>query len=81
MSKQQMPPRKRSPRPGPENTDGRRPGEKHAPAAAERTDPESEREPAAPEAGPRAQQQPVTNQDEQDKITNAGASDGPIADK
>jgi hypothetical protein len=59
-----------------ERTEGKRSDERPAPAAAERTevDPLSTApiEPAA--AVPRP---PVTNQDEQDKITNAASDDIP----
>jgi hypothetical protein len=66
----------------PEATEGKRPNESPAPAAAERTDTEA---PATPEkessnASDR-RSHPVTNQDEQDKITNAENSDLPVADK
>ena len=51
------------------------PGEQPAPAAAERTEPDgvnpATSEPAA------AGSLPITNQDEQDKITNAASDDAP----
>lgn len=62
-------------------------GRKRQPAAAERTD---DREAASPpnEAGGPSREEvisnvvkPITNQDEQDKITNAGTDDIPVPDK
>jgi hypothetical protein len=74
MKSRQQPPKKK---PGKEKV--------QRPAGAERTD----RESPAPASGndptgdkaERPRSKPVTNQDEQDKITNAGADDLPIAEK
>lgn len=82
MVREEKPPRKKpaEKRPDPETTEGKRPGERMAPAAAERTDAEpatSSNETPSPDT----RQQPVTNQDEQEKITNADESDLPIAEK
>ena len=61
--------------------------DRNEPASAERT---NEKAPAetAPDAGSPSREEvisktvhPVTNQDEQDKITNAGSNDIPVADK
>lgn len=63
----------------PESVDGKRPGENTTPVGSERTD-----EPAATDHTSsneiHIRREPVTNQDEQDKITNAESSDLPIAD-
>lgn len=85
MNLHHKPPRKKTTdkRNGPENSEGKRPGERDKPAAAERTDdePVSEKDetPARSEPAQR-QAQPVTNQDEQDKITNAPPNDIPLAE-
>ena len=61
--------------------------ERSEPAAAERTDDRETAEPAADAGSPSREEvisniaRPVTNQDEQDKITNAGADDIPVPDK
>ena len=83
MKHKDKPPRKKvsSKRDDPETTDGKRPDERPAPAAAERTDGETTRaleKEDAPSSDRRSH--PVTNQDEQDKITNAENSDLPVAD-
>ena len=82
MERKEKPPRKKpaEKRSDPESTEGKRPGERKPPAAAERTDAEPATSPnEAPSADTR--QQPVTNQDEQEKITNAEESDLPVAEK
>ena len=70
---------------GPESTKGKRPDEERAqPAAHARSNeiPVSERTDApSPEEVISHYNKPVTNQDEQDKITNAGRDDIPVADK
>jgi hypothetical protein len=85
MKHKDKPPRKKvsSKRDDPETTDGKRPNERPAPAAAERTDPEPTTKAPEKEETPSSDRRshPVTNQDEQDKITNAGNSDLPVADK
>ena len=85
MKHKENPPRKKftEKRTDPENTEGKRPGERRPPAAAERTNAEpttsSDQTPSQPSTDTR--KQPVTNQDEQDKITNAEESDLPVAEK
>lgn len=80
------PPRKKSEkkRPTPETTEGGPGGKREEPAAAERTEDASQ--PTGPEksveetrVSPRSHT--ITNQDEQEKITNAGEGELPIADK
>lgn len=65
----------------PESIEGKRPGENTAPGAPERTDEPATTGNAAPAtAYTKTRREPVTNQDEQDKITNAESSDLPVAD-
>ena len=66
---------------GPEKTDGKRPGERQPPAGAERTEDElADRDRQAMERNETQRSQPVTNQDEQNKITNAENSDVPVSE-
>ncbi len=78
------PPRKKRVDPQqPESVDSRRPGEERTPASAERTGDMEEaggRETVSRQS-PSADQGPVTNQDEQEKITNADESDVPVNEK
>src|SRR5688500_6110663 len=77
MNLADKPPRKKTPgkREDPESTDFSRPGKRQPPAAAERTEPEraDRSHDAAKEEREQTQSsvtQPVTNHDEQEKITN-----------
>ena len=76
------PKRKRGAPEGPGNPKDVRPGSREQPASAERTEvePEGEKEDrTTPDASSTARQ-PITNQDEQDRITNAGR-DRPVPEK
>lgn len=65
----------------PESIDGKRPGENTSPAGSERTNESVTTDHASPSTNDtHIRREPVTNQDEQDKITNAESSDLPIAD-
>lgn len=85
MEEEAKPPKKKGGRPqNPEVVDGRRPGEEPAPASAERTDAiqqEGEERSSANRKSPSADEGPVTNHDEQEKITNADQSDNAVTDK
>ncbi len=61
-----------------EDTRGKHPGNRAAPAAAERTGEETA---PAPADDSKATTTTVTNHDEQEKITNADDADNPIAEK
>jgi hypothetical protein len=79
MNSQDLPPRKK--RPGREEEDAKKRVNPDKPDAAK----ESNR-PVAPESPSKEEvisnwSEPVTNQDEQDKITNAPENDIPLADK
>lgn len=78
------PPRKKRVDPQqPESVDSRRPGEERTPASAERTDDteEAEGREIVSRQSPSGDHGPVTNQDEQEKITNADESDVPVNEK
>jgi hypothetical protein len=71
-----------SKRNSPENTEGKRPDERQPPAAPERTEQEeSGSEQPLSESPETSRRQPVTNQDEQEKITNAGAGETPLVEE
>ena len=77
------PPRKKKQAPeSPANPKDVRPGEREQPASAERTEttPEAEKETRSTPDAPATRREPVTNQDEQDRITNAGG-DRPVPEK
>jgi len=79
--KEDKPPRKKvsTRRNNPEDMRGTVPGSKETPAAAERTDAESVKQgPPTPSGDRDVRRLPVTNQDEQEKITNASESDLPV---
>lgn len=63
----------------PESIDGKRPGQDTASTTPERVDDPPTSHPAPAPGDTR--RETVTNQDEQDKITNAGEGDLPVADK
>ncbi|HET9487483.1 MAG TPA: hypothetical protein VFO54_08615 [Chryseosolibacter sp.] len=81
MNSQDLPPRKK--KPGREEEDAaKKRSHSDKPDASQ----ESNRQPAAPENPSREEvisnwTKPVTNQDEQDKITNAPDNDIPLADQ
>ena len=78
------PKRKRETPERPGNPKDVRPEAREQPAAAERTEdvqPESEKETRATPDASATSRRPVTNQDEQDKITNAGENDVLVNDK
>ena len=72
-----------SKREDPESIAGKRPDERKPPADAERTESEPAARVEADAAGSAADRshQPVTNQDEQDKITNAEEGNLPAIEK
>lgn len=85
MNEHPKPPRKKKLNiEGPENPKDNRPDTREQPAAAERTDDAATdsvpEERAVPDASA-SDRQPVTNQDEQERITNAGSGDRPIPEK
>jgi hypothetical protein len=83
MKTQLNPPRKKTPRKGPD------PSEKNRPAPSDQETRQGSGANSAPEPVETPSKEevvsnwskPVTNQDEQDKITNAGEGDIPIANK
>ncbi|HEU5146835.1 MAG TPA: hypothetical protein VFT90_08975 [Chryseosolibacter sp.] len=77
------PPRKRKGAPEePANPKQSRPDAREQPASAERTEaqPESDKESRSTPDSSATTREPVTNQDEQDRITNAGG-DRPVPEK
>lgn len=77
------PPRKKRGQPeGPANPKDIRPDNREQPAAAERTDTDQKNDQEKREApdADAASRQPITNQDEQDRVTNAG-QDRPVPEK
>ncbi len=85
MEEEAKPPKKKRSRPrDPESVDGRHPGEERAPASAERTSAiqkGAEEGSSASRESPVGEEGPVTNQDEQEKITNADDSDSAAINK
>ena len=80
------PPRKKTEKKKPtaRTINGNRTGKRKEPAAAERTEDASQStgpEKPAEETGLSPGSHTITNQDEQEKITNAGEGELPIADK
>lgn len=69
---------------GPEETTGKHPGEREQPAASERTgdtDTQDVTQTPSPEQANTAWRTPVTNEEEQEKITNADGDDLPTPEK
>lgn len=83
MTSSNKPPKKKKEVPeGPANPKDVRPEKREQPAAAERTEaePEANKESRATPDASSTTREPVTNQDEQDRITNA-ADDRPVPEK
>lgn len=73
------PPKKK--RDNPESTAGKHPGEREHPAAAETTRDVTPSRADESEGRNLVPSTPITNQDEQDKIVNAGDQDAPAAER
>ena len=83
MQTTHKPPRKRKgPPEGPANPKDDRPDSRDQPARAERTEsaPEGDKEQREMPDNSADARQPITNQDEQDRVTNAG-QDRPVPEK